>query len=733
MHASIRFLISGILPALAFAPCAFAAFEDDLPYLKSKWRSDVTDKSTGLGVEELKAKAEKIAADGKGVKPWCLIKAEIFKMTCEEMSVGFSPHDAFPAFSCWSKRNRVLTKLINERIAEVDSAYCPDAKAKAKEVKGSVLRHDYDHAVPDWDRILKLGFPGIKAEIDASKATNDYSNAMRIVADAMLENVKRLAKIAESSEYADDPVIKAEIVALKNLSKAPPKTAYEVMLFQLLFFYYGEHLDHLQVRSLGNWDRLLLPYYEADLKAGRTTREEFKNLVKHFWWQWGSLDNWWGQPVYIGGTKIDGTTEYNEVSRIVLEVADEVHVPTPKLQMKIAPNTPDDILSKALDMARRHRSIVFCGEEPMAKAMAAMGFSAEEARTLDIWGCYEFQPRAAANTTLPCIINMPRIMVDLLEKARTGELKAETFEDFEKAFHRELERRLEISLDVVRAYEANMDEFIPALVHSLSIKSCVDEGKNAIGNGMKYNLSVILQAGSGTAVDALAAVKEIVFERKEMTLSELGQVVADDWKGHDELRLRMRASRRKWGNNEPLTNRLKRDLYRVFGAAVNGKANSRGGKFFASGHSIDFFYLMGRHTKATPDGRMKGEEFSKNISPAPGADREGPTALVASINAIDTRDIPGDVILDMMIHPSTIQGEKGLMAMKVLIDRYFAAGGCAIHFNVFSAEELRDAQKHPERYENLQVRMCGWNVRWNDLSKTLQDAYILRAEGVLQP
>jgi formate C-acetyltransferase len=218
-----------------------------------------------------------------------------------------------------------------------------------------------------------------------------------------------------------------------------------------------------------------------------------------------------------------------------------------------------------------------------------------------------------------------------------------------------------------------------------------------------------------------------------MTLAELGQVMADDWKGHDELRLRMRASRRKWGNNEPLTNRLKRDLYRVFGAAVNGKENSRGGKFFASGHSIDFFYLMGRHTKATPDGRRKGEEFSKNISPAPGADREGPTALVASINEIDTRDIPGDVILDMMIHPSTIQGEKGLMAMKVLIDRYFAAGGCAIHFNVFSAEELRDAQEHPERYENLQVRMCGWNVRWNDLSKTLQDAYILRAEGVLQP
>ena len=154
---------------------------------------------------------------------------------------------------------------------------------------------------------------------------------------------------------------------------------------------------------------------------------------------------------------------------------------------------------------------------------------------------------------------------------------------------------------------------------------------------------------------------------------------------------------------------------------------------FLSENGLPSFTPSNDVSKVVNGKEQKGEEFSKNISPAPGADREGPTALVASINAIDTRDIPGDIILDMMIHPSTIQGEKGLMAMKVLIDRYFAAGGCAIHFNVFSAEELRDAQAHPERYENLQVRMCGWNVRWNDLSKTLQDAYILRAEGVLQP
>jgi len=280
----------------------------------------------------------------------------------------------------------------------------------------------------------------------------------------------------------------------------------------------------------------------------------------------------------------------------------------------------------------------------------------------------------------------------------------------------------------VRALEAHMDDYIPALVHSLSIASCVQDGKNALGNGMKHNLTVILQTGAGTAVDALAAVKEIVYERREMSLAELGRVMAANWKGHEELRLRMCASRRKWGNNDPLTNRLTHDLYRTFGACVNGKPNSRDGTFFAAGHSIDFFVILGRGTGATPDGRRAGEEFSKNISSAPGADREGPTALVAGIASIAPADIPGDIILDTTLHPSLVQGEKGLLAMKTLVQQYFGAGGCAIHFNVFSAEELRDAQAHPERYENLQVRVCGWNVRWNDLNRTQQDAYIRRAE-----
>ena len=701
-------------------------------YLRRKWREDVTDPRTGLGLEALKAEARRLAAELKGREPWPVVKARLFAMVCDRMSIGVSAKDFFPAFAVWSRKDRVLTGIIKDRMAEIDATVCADAMRRARELPGHVLRHDYDHAVPDWEEALRLGFPGLRGRLDDSGARNAFTEAMRIAADAMLSCLGRIEACARACADRDDARVKALADALAQLRKGLPTTVYEVLLFQLLLFVFGEHVDHLQVRSLGNLDRMLAPYYARDLAAGRLTREGFAQLLRHFFWQWGSIDNWWGQPFYLGGTKADGTTEYNEVSRIILDVIDELDLPTPKLQLKVAANTPDDVLAKALDMSRRHRSLVYCGEAPMARTLGAMGFSAEEARTCELWGCYEAQPRARANTTLPACVNMVRIVSDILARARRGAFDAGSFAELKAAYLAELADRVDRMLDIVRELEAQMDEIVPALVHSLTIGRCVKFGENALGRGMDYNLAEILQAGAGTAVDALAAIDEIVYVRREMSLAALGEAMAADWKGHETLRLRMLASRRKWGNNDPFTNALMREIFAAFGARVNGKPNSRGGKFFASGHSIDFFQILAKWEDATPDGRRKGDEFSKNISSAPGADRAGATALVDSIRAIDSRDIPGDVILDVTVHPSAVAGEKGLLALRALVEEYFAAGGCSIHFNVFGAEELRDAQAHPERYENLQVRVCGWNVRWNDLSRREQDAYIRRAEAQAQ-
>ena len=163
---------------------------------------------------------------------------------------------------------------------------------------------------------------------------------------------------------------------------------------------------------------------------------------------------------------------------------------------------------------------------------------------------------------------------------------------------------------------------------------------------------------------------------------------------------------------------------------MNGFPNSRGGIFLASGHSSRRFIELGRKTPASPDGRRAGEELSKNLSPTMGADTEGATALVSTLASSSADQLPSDYPLDVLLHPSVCQGEEGLEAMRALVRVYHRNGGGVIQFTVFSVEELRDAQAHPEKYESLQVRICGWNVRWNDMCKAEQDAYIRRAENV---
>ena len=208
--------------------------------------------------------------------------------------------------------------------------------------------------------------------------------------------------------------------------------------------------------------------------------------------------------------------------------------------------------------------------------------------------------------------------------------------------------------------------------------------------------------------------------------------MAANWKGHEPLRLRMLRSKRKWGNNDPEANALGAAAIKTFADCLNGKPNSKGGQFLASGHCARQFIVLGEKTGATPDGRKKGEEMSKNLSPTMGADTEGATALVNTLAASDVTMLPADYPLDMMLHPSVCSGQKGLEVMKALVRQFHKNGGSVIQFTVFSAEELRDAQAHPEKYENLQVRVCGWNVRWNDLCKSEQDAYIRRAENVMK-
>ena len=756
---------------------------DSDTYLRRKFRQDVTDRTTGVGVDRLKNILADIVAAGKASgESWWITKAKCFAAQVEKQSIDVSPLDWFPAIAVWDRNDRPISGVIRRRASEVNEKSLPTGVAKechSGNADGTwTMWQDFDHSVPDWRAIMKLGFPGMKARMKKYAVNGDpFYEGLEVAMDAMLAGIdrfigqgkKRLDEISRrdaESRSAENPNLrvsapprennptrlKKEVASLERLRNGPPQTAYDAMMFIWLYFFWSEHLDGVQCRSLTELDVFLTPYYDADIVAGRTTEAEFREQLKHFLWQWGSVANYWNQPVGFGGTNPDGTTAFNHVSKIILEVMDECALPTPKFLVKVAPNTPDWAWEKMLDMARRHRSIAFIGEEPAAKAMKKwMGASDEDCRTMVMRGCYEFDFADSCNRTGCGYVNLLKPVERMLEEAAPSRgacpqvaavsderrvrdnAPYQNFDSFKAEYLRRLAATTMRCREIAFEFEKVLADVNPADMMTLSTENALKTRRDAFADGCPHgNNTAILSAGLGTAVDALLAVEEIVFVKKEMSLAELGRVMAANWSGHEELRRRMLRSARKWGNNDPEANALGAEIAKCYGSQLNGIPNSRGGVFLASGHSARQYVELGAKTGATPDGRKAGEEISKNMSPTMGVDTEGATALVATLASSGALQFPADYPLDMMLHPSVCHGEKGLKTMRSLVEIFHRNGGSVIQFTVFSAEELRDAQAHPEKYENLQVRVCGWNVRWNDLCKAEQDAYIRRAENVMK-
>ena len=362
--------------------------------------------------------------------------------------------------------------------------------------------------------------------------------------------------------------------------------------------------------------------------------------------------------------------------------------------------------------------------------MKPVGLTDEECRDLLIWGCFEYLPRAKGNCTSASRVILPQPVVELMAKAARGEFAAATFDGFKREYFRILKANADRAAELVSENERHLSEVNPSLMLSLALGSALEKGVDAFSLGYKYNFTTISECGFATAVDSLLAVKEFVYDRKVVSLAELGRILAANWEGHEELRLRMKRSKLKWGCGNEEADALAKEVIETYTSNIVGKPNGRGGVFVCYGLHARAFIWGGTGTGATPDGRKAGDHFSKNMAPSVGAETEGITGSIKSYGAIAPENFPCGSIFDVMIHPSTVKGDKGLRAFRMLVERFFAGGGVAMNINIVSPETLRDAQKHPEKYENLQVRVCGWNVRWNDIPRKEQDEYIARIETV---
>ena len=724
------------------------------PYSRMSYHGWNADENSGLSVDDIKRglfDVEKLYENCSHE----VRKARAIEYVLQNTRIDCNEHDYFPLVYTWNREIKETTvdkwksEMYNQLIPETTPTY-----NLFNESGVSNMWPDFDHVVPDWDSVLSLGFIGLKARANEYKnklldkygsltpSQIAYFDGIEIEYGAIVEFISRLYDLASKKSHE-----KAQLVAssLHSLVVGSPKNTFEAMLAIYLYFIISESIDHYQVRSLGNGlDNTLLSFYQNDIKNGIFTRDEIKEFFAYFLMQWSAIGNYWGQPLYLGGTNKDGSTKINNLSYDIIEVYSHLGIYNPKIQIKYSQSLPTDFLNMILtDISKSKGSYVFCCEQGMIKAIRSYGASEEEARNYDIRGCYETGVRSKEVSTAGAYINAVKVMeyvfsngFDKRINKQVGILSGEiddfkTFDDFYHAYLNQLDYITTTSMNIVYQFEKYLGYVNPSSMYSATITHSLERGVDAYQNGVKFCNSAELLCGFASAVDSLLAVKELVYDKKIVTLKELKTALDNDWVGYEVLRKKAQNCK-KYGNGDEIADGYAEALAKYYALKVANTPNSRGGVYKPIMHSAMQFVSQGKKTLATPDGRKAGDENSKNASPSVGADKNGATALILSALKLNPTLYTESFCLDVMLHPSATQGEEGLIAMKGLLDVYSKGDGQSIQFNVFNSETLRDAQKHPEKYENLQVRVCGWNVLWNNLPKDQQDAYILRAENIAQ-
>lgn len=739
--------------------------EKDYDYIMNKYHSQlvpfdsfhrfirndaVFSPETGLAAEEI---MQKMIAQDKEIEnaPHPVRKARAFAMVLENTRISCDARDRFPAVNMIDRP--IDNYLIKKWKLEVYEEIIPEALKKIDKINGQgivSIMPDLDHSVPVWDRVFALGFSGLlqdseKKRKDKRRKTSlteeeeAFFEGVKITYEAILAFIGRLGALAEKTTGSERMA-----KALRNIEKNPPRTFYEALLVDYLYFILSEHIQGLQVRSLGNFDRLFYPFFKNDIQNG-ITEEEIRTDLAYFFLQFTAIGNYWNQPVYLGGCKEDDETVINDLSYLFLDVYDKMRIYNPKIQIKIAESTPKDFILKALDMIRRgNNCIVFVSDSLIRKALENAGYTKEQARTCDVKGCYEYAAQGAFGTGMN-YLSLLKPLEYALHEGRDGVTgvicglpckKAEEYESFD-AFYAEYKKQLfhilDMIIEVVNSFEDYLGYMNPQSMLSATIVSCLERGKDALEGGALTNNSSLAVGFLADVADSLAMVKKHVFDSQELTLGTLRDILDVNFEGHEKVRRKLLLDPDKYGNNKELPDFFAKDIVESIAQYVKGKKNAkkRGGKWNCGFHVARMSYTYADVTAACPSGRKRGEELSKNISSAMGQNKEGATALILSATKIDATRFCGDASLDAALLPASVRGDDGLEAMYILLDTFIKRGGHAIHLNVFDAETLRDAQKYPDKYRDLQIRVCGWNVLWNNISKKEQDGFIRQAEALI--
>lgn len=584
--------------------------------------------------------------------------------------------------------------------------------------------------------------------------------AMMIAADAVIRFAERYAETAERlASREPDLKRRAELEKIaKNCRHVPAHAPRD--FWEALQSYWFVHLG--VVTELNTWDSFcpgrldqhLDPFYRKGLAEETLTREQARELLQCFWVKFNN------QPappkvgvtaaesgtytdfcnINNGGLRADGTDGVNDVTYLILDVIDEMRLLQPSSNLQLSKKNPDRFLRRGLEIVRKGwgQPSIF-NADMVVEELLRQGKSVEDARCGGTSGCVETGAFGKEAYILTGYFNLPKVLEITLNNGYDPRTKKKigletgdprefaSYREFFEAFSRQLKHFLDIKIRGNNVIERLYAKYMPAPFLSLLVEDCILNGRDYNDGGPRYNSTYIMGVAPGTCTDSLAALKYHVFDHQHLSMDELLQALASNFEGKEKTRLVLWNKTPNYGNDDDYADEILQSVVSKFHELIEGRDNTRSGKYHVNYLSTTCHVYFGSVTGATPNGRKAWEPHSDGISPTQGADRFGPTAVIRSAAKFDHAKT-GGTLLNQKFTPSLVQGEKGIDNLLHLVRSYFKMDGHHIQFNIVSADTLRAAQANPERYRDLIVRVAGYSDYFCDLTKALQDEIIARTE-----
>jgi formate C-acetyltransferase len=627
------------------------------------------------------------------------------------------------------------------------------------------------HTVLD-DKIYHKGMLDFKEDIQRALDKLDFLNdpaaydkqeelkAMAICAEGLIRFGERHAeKARQLAQQEQDPQRKAELERIVQVCTHVPAHAPRDF-WEALQYYWFVHLgvttelNPWDAFNPGKLDQHLYPFYKQGLETGTLTREQAEELLHCFWIKFNN------QPappkvgvtaaesstytdfaqINLGGVRPDGSDAVNDVTFLLLDVIEDMRLLQPSSSIQVSKKNPDRYIKRAAKIIRTGfgQPSVF-NTDVIVQEMIRVGKSVVDARCGGTSGCVETGAFGKENYCLTGYFNMPKVLEITLNNGvdpRTGrQIGLQTgdpaqfmsFEELFEAYTRQLNHFVDIKIRGNNVIERLFARYMPAPFLSLLIDDCISRGKDYHEGGARYNTSYIQGVGTGTMADALSAIKFQVFDQKAVTMSELLSALKADFAGQERLRLLLLNKSPKYGNDDDYADQVMVAVFEAYFKAIDGRPNTRGGNYRINLLPTTVHVYFGSVTGATPDGRKATLPLSEGVSPVQGADRHGPTAVIKSVAKMD-HVRTGGTLLNQKFTPQVLKDDAGLDHLVQLVRAYFKLDGHHIQFNVIDADTLRLAQKNPEQYRDLIVRVAGYSDYFCDLGQVLQDEIIARTE-----